>query len=227
MRESTRPSWRIAIDSAEGLHLLLFVRDSLWLDSTGADLPGPLAFDVPDLSTELGPAGRAAARQAWPDWWRTSLASYLGYRHTPIDQELGVGVVRWLAEGPGHGTAPPQSLQAPTRAVLEPFRQWWCPPGGGELPPPRPLDRGGGMPGVKGSLAALTLSARSALEVVRRIEAELGRRAEPFEFTLQVIGVSGPPVLAQDSHHAAVSSELLRSGAEYAQWLYRALRPLA
>ena len=233
MREDGRPSWRIAVDSAEGLHLVLFIRDALWLDTVGDDLPGPLAFDVHDLSAELGRSERAAARQAWPDWWRASLASYLHYRHTPIDQELGIGVMRWLVEGPGHGTAPPESLQAPARAALEPFRQWWSPPwlgqarSGGQAPPRRPPALGPRMPGVKGELAELTLSARAELEVVRRIEAELGRRAEPFEFDLQVIGVSGPSVLAQESRRAAVSSELVRSGSAYADWLYRALRPLA
>jgi len=245
MREVGRPSWRIAVDSAEGLHLVLFIRDALWLDTVGDDLPGPLAFDVPDLSAELDRGERAVARQAWPAWWRASLASYLHYRHTPIDQELGIGVMRWLVEGPGHGTAPPESLQGLARAALEPFRQWWSSPRLGQTPSSRPTPPSGQAPpsgraparrppalgprmaGVKGELAELTLSARAELDVVRRIEAELGRRAEPFEFDLQVIGVSGPSVLAQEPHRAAVSSELVRSGSAYTDWLYRALRPLA
>jgi hypothetical protein len=228
MRKGTGQSWRVAIDSPEGLHLLLFVRDSLWLDSAGPDLPGPVAWDVPDLSAQLDPAERAAARRAWPDWWRTSLASYLGYRDTAVDRERGIGVMRWLVEGPGHGTAPPESLQAATRAALEPFRQWWCPPWVGELPPVRGPGPGGRLPpGVQGDLAALTLRAHTEQDVVRRLEAELGRRAKPFDFVLQVIGVAGPPVLAQDAQRAAVSSELVRAGAGYADWLYRTLRPLA
>ncbi len=229
MRARGETSWRVTIDSPEGLHLLLFVRDCLWLDSTGPDLPGPLAWDVPDLSAQLDPAARPAARQAWPNWWRTSLASYLGYRNTAVDRELGIGVIRWLVEGPGHGTAPPEALQAVTQAAHEAFRQWWSPPWVGELPPVRDLGPGGRLvpPGVKGELAELTLAARTEQDVVRRIETELGRRARPFEFGLQVIGVAGPPVLAQDPFRAVVSSQLVLARADYADWLHRTLGPLA
>jgi len=64
-------SWRFGHGDMGYLHTALFVRDAARLPvAPSADIPPPLAGDVPDCSDVVLPGERAEAGQQWAAWWQ-------------------------------------------------------------------------------------------------------------------------------------------------------------
>lgn len=83
------------------------------------------------------------------------------------------------------------------------------------------------MPGVKGELIDVHHGRDTEQSVVRQIERDLHRRARPFDFSIEVLAVTAPPVIVAESHYALVSAGLLADEHTYHDWLLATLRPLA
>jgi hypothetical protein len=63
-------SWRIGIGGDQAVHSLLFIRDVCRLTPSGADVPPPLAGELPEVELDLSAHQRAEMSSAWLDWWR-------------------------------------------------------------------------------------------------------------------------------------------------------------
>lgn len=83
------------------------------------------------------------------------------------------------------------------------------------------------MPGVKGQLIDLHHVRGTEQRVVRHLEAELHRRVRPFDLAIEVLAVTGPPVIWRDEHYTLISSALLADENAYHDWLLSTVRPLA
>ena|ERR1017187_1472877 len=70
MRTSGSSSWRLAIDSGEAAHIVLYVRDACRLTPSGPDVPPPLLGGVQVLELNLSPADQSEVSQDWLKWWR-------------------------------------------------------------------------------------------------------------------------------------------------------------
>ena len=71
VRLSGSSSWRFEHDNGYMLRMPLFVRDALLLPvADSAEIPPPLAGEVPDGSAVLSEADRATAARQWTSWWR-------------------------------------------------------------------------------------------------------------------------------------------------------------
>jgi hypothetical protein len=67
-------SWRFEHDDGYMLHEALFVRDATLLPVAGsAEVPPPLAGEVPDVSAAVPAARRAMAARQWLSWWQQIL----------------------------------------------------------------------------------------------------------------------------------------------------------
>ena len=213
---------------------MLFVRDGFALDVAGEGIPGPLAPGVPDLSDQVDASARRAAAAAWPDWWQAGVDAH---RATGQPQPPGIpisgpdrlsGLLAGL-DGPGfESLSEVPALREAARAAYRPFWEWWSPPWA-EGARVRPRREGKpGLPGVHGQLIDLLhLHGLTVNEVVARIERELARPAEPFEFHIDTLAVVQPLCLTQDEHHAAVSAQLVAEETDFRDWLYTTLRPIA
>lgn len=70
MRTSGSQSWRFGHDVDQVLHVALYFRDALRLETDGGPWdPPPLAGNVPDRSQVLGPVAAEAATGQWASWW--------------------------------------------------------------------------------------------------------------------------------------------------------------
>jgi hypothetical protein len=99
-------SWRFEHDDGYMLHQALFVRDATRLPVAGAaEVPPPLAGEVPDASAVLPAADRAVAARQWQSWWRQIL-----------DEEVREVAIR-RAEDPGQDAL--ARLEARTRGRHE------------------------------------------------------------------------------------------------------------
>lgn len=228
MRFAGRPSWRMSLDTPAHLHLVLFVRDAFGLaeptDPPTAVAPGRLP-GVPDQRLADGQAPTAAD---WTRWWLTVLDADRGAvaarprADAPVDELRRAAILRvGLADGPDFvSLADAPDLQRVARLAFPDFHTWWN--RNLELPGPRVL------PGAKGHLAAV-LNAHPLLvtHTVAGIEAEIGRRAAPFDVAVDVLLTDGPDVLRQDATSAVVSSALVADSTRFAAWLDETLRPLA
>ncbi len=88
MRRIRQPSWQVAIDEPDDLHLVLFVRDACRLTLAG---PGPLVPQVPDFSGLLDEDARARAGDAWPAWWDGALDAHSSHsRALPPEAPMAV-----------------------------------------------------------------------------------------------------------------------------------------
>jgi hypothetical protein len=75
MRLSGSSSWRFEHDNGYMLRMPLFVRDASRLPvADSAEIPPPLAGEVPDASAVLSEVDRTAAAQQWASWWRQIIA---------------------------------------------------------------------------------------------------------------------------------------------------------
>ena len=70
MRTSGPSSWRLALDSDQAAHIVLYIRDACRLIPSGPDVPPPLRGDVHSLELNLQRADKSAASQEWLEWWR-------------------------------------------------------------------------------------------------------------------------------------------------------------
>jgi len=232
MRIRGRPSWRLTIDEPEGLHLVLFVRDCYRLPAGEAGQPGALTPAGPDLSGSLAEPARRAAAAAWPAWWQSAAGN-----HRAASRPLPHGAstaehlrqARQLAgDGPEFSSlshAP--ALREAARAAFGPFQQWWAPP---LIPGPGdPPSRAGpsGLSGARGHLVDLHLGRDTDHDVIAQIERDLGREASPFDFRIDILAVTQPPVVMQDERQAVISGGLVASETRYREWLYAAIRPIA
>jgi hypothetical protein len=72
-------SWRFETDNGYMLHQALFVRDATKLPvARSAQVPTPLAGEVPDVSAVLPDADRAIAARQWLSWWQQILDETVG-----------------------------------------------------------------------------------------------------------------------------------------------------
>jgi hypothetical protein len=70
MRSSGTSSWRLALDSGQAAHIVLYVRDACRLNPTGPDVPPPLLGEVQVLELNLSPDDQSEVSQDWLKWWR-------------------------------------------------------------------------------------------------------------------------------------------------------------
>jgi hypothetical protein len=70
MHRKGSPSWQFRHGDMGYLHTALLVRDAAGLPvAPSAEIPPPLAVEVPDCADILGPAERVAAGRQWVVWW--------------------------------------------------------------------------------------------------------------------------------------------------------------
>lgn len=114
-------------------------------------------------------------------------------------------------------------LQRAARLAFPAFHAWW-----NRGPEHRGAPGPGELPGAKGELAGV-LGAHPLLvtEAVTRIEVEIGRKAVPFDFAIDVLLTAGPAVVTHDARSAIISSALVADPTRFAAWLHETLRPLA
>lgn len=234
MQRKGRPSWQIAIDEPEDLHLVLFVRDCCRLPAGAAGQPGPLAPAAPDLSGLLDEPAQRAAGAAWPIWWRAAVDAHRSASRplppgAPSAEHLHQARQRHAAvDGPQfESLSHVPALRDAARAAFDPFQQWWQPPILAETKVQRGSRGPLGLPGVKGYLIDLHHGRSTVHDVINRIEHEVGRKAKPFDLRIDILAVTQPPVIMQEEHHALVSGELVGSESDYRDWLYSTIRQMA
>jgi len=227
MRYVNRPSWMVVVDEPDDVHLVLFVRDHFRLSGAGG--PGPLVPEVPDASGQAAASIRSAAASAWPAWWHAVLDSH----REPGQRPAAPAVPAPFPALAGHLDPPDfaslsatPELRELARTAFRPFLRWWAPPPGAAPARRRP---GGplGLPGARGRLIDLHLPRHTVQDAVVSLETELQRSARPFEFRIDIVAVTEPVVLLQDSNAAVISAELARDETRYRDWLHTVLRPLA
>ncbi len=233
MFRSPGPSWQISVDAPEDLHLALFVRDASGL--TVPDSVGPLR-DPPRLASVVPAGDRAAAAVAWQAWWAALLAAHHATSGHPPEGFTPPQVMAWRYQPRMAVDTPPDftglavapALQrAAAQAWREGFRQWWEAPPTAEASGPRPEVPIGGVRG--GLLAAIMASSRTRQvpDVVIRLERAMHREVEPFELTIEVLGVRGETATMVSPNHALVPIGLYTDSIRYPDWLRQTIAPLA
>lgn len=97
MQRAGRPSWRFAHDFDESLHVLLYLRDALGLETVGgAATPPPLLGGPPKRPDLLDAASRAQASRNWSAWWSSMVAETARMELGPVPD--GPGRREWMAE---------------------------------------------------------------------------------------------------------------------------------
>ncbi len=229
MQRAGQPSWQVAIDEPDDLHLVLFVRDACRLT---VDDPGPLAPQVPDLSGLLDEDARARAGAAWPAWWDVALDAHRSHsRALPPGATIAMRhaqtrMAHAAMDGPQFASlALSPELQRAAGLAFNAFGQWWSPP----WAPDRESWHKGrlGMPGVRGQLVDLHFGRSTVQQVVGRLERDLNRCVSPFDFAIDVVAVASPSVLIQEAHYAVIAGSLVGDETAFADWLRTALHPLA
>ncbi|MGH3625756.1 MAG: hypothetical protein ACRDQ5_28945 [Sciscionella sp.] len=232
-----RLSWQVAEDEPSDLHLVLFVRDACRLVLDGPGSPGPLTPEIPDLSDLVDASSRALVAAAWPAWWDAAVNAHRTHtRPLPDDAPIAahqqqLRLRHAAGDGPEFASlAHVPQLQRAARGAFDPFNRWWSLP----LPSADPLARHRrrpraslGLPGVQGQLIDLHRGRHTVRTVIGRIERELGRKAVPFDLSIDILAVTGPAVVVRETHYAVLTTSTVADADTYADWLYTTLSPLA
>lgn len=97
MRREGRPSWRFAHDIDESLHVLLYLRDALGLETVGgAASPPPLLGGPLRRPDFLGATSRAQAAEDWAARWSRSVSETARVELGPIPD--GPARREWMAK---------------------------------------------------------------------------------------------------------------------------------
>ncbi|MEZ0065798.1 hypothetical protein ABIA32_001798 [Streptacidiphilus sp. MAP12-20] len=208
MKVAGAASWTIVVDEWSSLlEFPLWLRAAERIEVTpGGRVPGALAMDtLPDPSLESGLAADPAVAEAWRDWWESSVTQAFSTPTGDFARDTGV---RARFGPPGF-----EALAAgPLRDAAQ--RRW---------PEAMKWHHARKRAGIEAMIAGGT---RPEGEVVRAVEAELGRRAEPFSVSLTVIPVLDDRIRSVGGR-AFLIPEHLRGTPAYADWLHGLVRALA
>ncbi|MFG1805603.1 hypothetical protein [Streptomyces sp. NPDC049040] len=198
MRYAGSPSWLMRIQSPQGLLIGLFVRDAAGLHPpTAVDLP-PLEPAV-EMRAGLVPLAVPEASEQWARWWESEL-------ERPEGQQRG-----FSRPSARYGDGP--ELNALVQACFDDAVRW------------------SSERGREDSAAADEALARADPgpegDLVARVEAELGRKARPFELDVTVVPVAGAAGWRAAGTHVVVSRALRADRAAYREWLTPVVRELA
>lgn len=211
------------ISAPFGLYVGLYVREAAGLRPPAAvDLP---ALDPPvELRADLIALAVPAASRQWARWWDRELARQEGPERgffTP-DARFGDGA----------------ELDALVQACL-PDAARWASAARGERAFPAPAGEGGsggGSADADGDWGADgdgnadgTTPSPFGIEgdLVRAVEAGLGRKARPFDLAITELPLAAPVGWRPTPHHLLVSRALRADAAAYAAWLTPVVRELA
>lgn len=128
MRTSGSQSWRFAHDFDQSLHVALYVRDALRLETDGgAGDPPPLVGNVPGRSQVVGPVAVEAASGQWPSWWCAVVELQASTRPQAMSEPADPGArLREMAERHRLVFDPPQwKSLANTPALRHGVQELW------------------------------------------------------------------------------------------------------
>lgn len=200
-------SWQASIDTPRALVVALHVRDAAGLDtpiaSSGPDVTMPPLEPAVDLDARLAPYATERAAAAWSEWWESLLNRHPEFRGVPP-----------LVADPG------PALDAGLRALIGnglPAADAWF-----TADKHRNLERRRSSPqpsalGLAGGLG----------QIVRDVEAQLGRPAEPFDLVISILPVSGLWGGRVRRDHVLISRALSDYRAGYEALLEPVVRELA
>jgi hypothetical protein len=69
MRQFDLSGWRLALESNQATHLVLYVRDACQLTPTGYNVPPPLLGHIDPIELGLSPDEQSKASAEWLQWW--------------------------------------------------------------------------------------------------------------------------------------------------------------
>jgi hypothetical protein len=173
-------------------------------------------------------AERGSTAAAWQAWWQSLLSEH---HPVPVAAPGRMAQAARRFAGPRTDFAQlaetPALREAAVRAWRGDFRQWW------ETPLARePAGTGPEIPigGVRGGLIA-TIQAHSRRgdeqKVVAKLERGLGRQANPFELTIDVLAVDGDTAVPVAAGYALVPVGLFADPVRYPDLLHQMAGPLA
>ncbi len=70
VRRFDSSGWRLALESDQASHLVLYVRDACQMTPAGFDVPPPLLGNIDSLELGLSPSEQSQVSGEWLQWWR-------------------------------------------------------------------------------------------------------------------------------------------------------------
>ncbi|WP_037605234.1 hypothetical protein [Streptacidiphilus rugosus] len=209
MKVAGAASWTIVVDEWSSL-----LESPLWLRAAERIevapeglVPGALAIDpLPAPSLEAGLAAEPALAEAWRAWWQASVAQAFG---KPTGDFARDTAIRARFGPPGFESVAPGPLREAAQRRWAEAMKW---------------HNARKRAGVQAMIADGARQPEG--EVVRAVEAQLGRRAEPFSVSLTVIPVLDDRIRSVGGR-AFLIPEHLRGTPRYADWLHGLVRALA